>query len=73
MEHIWLAVREGGNNAQAAEVRRNEEMGSVSSRSGLTPEGLSSPASLAEVLLSTRRMIVEQAGECLLVRSETSP
>ncbi|XP_027333421.1 ubiquitin-like domain-containing protein CIP73 isoform X6 [Abrus precatorius] len=59
-------VREGGDNVQAAEARRNEETGSVSSRSGSTPEGLSSPSSLAEVLLSTRRMIVEQAGEYLL-------
>ncbi|KAK7330007.1 hypothetical protein VNO77_24191 [Canavalia gladiata] len=59
-------VREGGDNVQAAEARRNEEMGSVSSRLGSIPEGLSSPASLAEVLRSTRQMIVEQAGECLL-------
>lgn len=73
MEHILLAVREGGNNAQAAEAHRNEETGSVSSRLGSTPESLSSPASLAEVLLSTRRMIVEQAGECILVCSKASP
>ncbi|XP_061350728.1 ubiquitin-like domain-containing protein CIP73 isoform X2 [Gastrolobium bilobum] len=59
-------VREGGNNVQAAEAHTNEEMGSVSSRMSSTPEGLSSPASLAEVLLSTRQMIIEQAGECLL-------
>ncbi|TKY54761.1 Large proline-rich protein BAG6 [Spatholobus suberectus] len=58
-------VREGGDNAQA-EARRNEEIGSVSLRSGSTSEGLSSPTSLAEVLLSTRQMINEQAGECLL-------
>lgn len=71
MDHILLAVREGENNVQAVEARRNEEMGSNSSRLGSTPEGLSSPASLAEVLRSTRRMIVEQAGECLLVRSSS--
>ncbi|XP_057416746.1 ubiquitin-like domain-containing protein CIP73 [Lotus japonicus] len=59
-------AREGGNNVQAAEAHRNEERGFVSSRLSSTPEGLSSPASLAEVLLSTRRMIIEQAGECLL-------
>lgn len=71
--HILLAAREGGNNVQAAEAHRNEERGFVSSRLSSIPEGLSSPASLAEVLLSTRRMIIEQAGECLLVRSKTPP
>ncbi|RYR30509.1 hypothetical protein Ahy_B01g055264 isoform D [Arachis hypogaea] len=59
-------VREGGNNVQAAEAHRNEEMGSASSRLGSTAEALTSPASLAEVMLSTRRMMIEQAGECLL-------
>lgn len=69
MEHILLAVREGENNAQAAEAHSNGEIGSASSRLGSTPESLSSPASLAEVLRSTRRMITEQAGECILVCS----
>ncbi|XP_019441049.1 PREDICTED: large proline-rich protein bag6-like isoform X2 [Lupinus angustifolius] len=59
-------VREGVNNGQAAEAHRTEEMGSVSSRLGSTIEGLPSPASLAEVLCSSRQMIVEQVGECLL-------
>ncbi|KAK8471249.1 hypothetical protein PHAVU_003G173700 [Phaseolus vulgaris] len=59
-------VREGGDIAQAAEAQRNVETRPVSSRSGSAPEGFSSPTLLAEVLLSTRRMIVEQAGECLL-------
>ncbi|CAJ1944724.1 unnamed protein product [Sphenostylis stenocarpa] len=59
-------VREGGDIAQAAEAQRNVETRSVSSNLGSTPDGLSSPTFLAEVLLSTRRMIVEQAGECLL-------
>ncbi|KAJ1382371.1 Ubiquitin-like domain superfamily [Sesbania bispinosa] len=59
-------VREGGNDVQAAEARRNEELGSVSSRLGSTAEGLSSTASLAGVLLSTRQMIIERVGECLL-------
>jgi hypothetical protein len=39
---------------------------------GSTLANLSSPASLAEVLLSTRRMIIEQAGECILVCSISS-
>lgn len=73
MEHILLAVREGRDNAEAAEAQRNEETRSVSSHLGSTPEGLSSPASLAEVLRSTRQMIDQQAGECLLVSSKASP
>lgn len=68
MEHILLAVREGGNG-QAAEAHSNEAVGSGSSPLGSTAENLPSPASLAEVLLSTRQMIIEQAGECILVCS----
>ncbi|MED6206122.1 Ubiquitin-like domain-containing protein cip73 [Stylosanthes scabra] len=59
-------VREGGNNVPAAEAHRNVDMGSASSRLGSTPEALSSPASLAEIMLSSRQMMIEQAGECLL-------
>ncbi|MED6222510.1 Ubiquitin-like domain-containing protein cip73 [Stylosanthes scabra] len=59
-------VREGGNNVPAADAHRNEDVGSASSRLGSTPEALSSPASLAEIMLSSRRMMIEQAGECLL-------
>ncbi|CAL0330456.1 unnamed protein product [Lupinus luteus] len=59
-------VREGVNNGQAAENHRTEEIGSVSSRLGSTIEGLPSPSSLAEILRSSRQMIVEQVGECLL-------
>ncbi|XP_039689923.1 ubiquitin-like domain-containing protein CIP73 isoform X3 [Medicago truncatula] len=58
-------VREGGNG-QAAEAHSNEAVGSGSSPLGSTAENLPSPASLAEVLLSTRQMIIEQAGECIL-------
>lgn len=67
-------MREGGNIAQAAEAQRNVETRPVSSRSGSGSalEGFSSPTLLAEVLLSTRRMIVEQAGECLLVSFKIS-
>ncbi|KAF7806474.1 ubiquitin-like domain-containing protein CIP73 isoform X1 [Senna tora] len=65
IDHILLAVREGGNNVQAAEAHRSEE-GSISSSSSVSaPEGILSPASLAEVLHSTRRMFIEQAGEGL--------
>ncbi|KAI4344222.1 hypothetical protein L6164_011473 [Bauhinia variegata] len=61
------AIVRGGNDVQATEAQRNEEIGSFSSpRPGSIPEALSSPASLAEVLLSTRQMFTEQDGECLL-------
>ncbi|KAI5399663.1 Ubiquitin-like domain-containing protein cip73 [Lathyrus oleraceus] len=67
MSHEFdIIVREGENNAQAAEAHSNGEMGSVSSRLGSTPESFLSLASLAEVLRSTSRMITEQAGECIL-------
>lgn len=65
-------MREGGNIAQADEAQRNVETRPISSRSASALEGFSSPTLLAEVLLSTRRMIVEQAGECLLVSFKTS-
>ncbi|KAE8710386.1 Ubiquitin-like superfamily protein, putative isoform 4 [Hibiscus syriacus] len=35
------------------------------SNSGTIREGLPTPASLAEVLLSTRQMLIDQAGECI--------
>ena len=73
MECILYAVQDGENNIQVTGPPRNNEIGSnSSSRPVSTPEGISSPASLAEVLLSTRQMFVEQASECLLVRSRTS-
>ncbi|XP_028790164.1 ubiquitin-like domain-containing protein CIP73 isoform X2 [Neltuma alba] len=66
LRHEFEAIaREGGNCAQAAEAHRNESSIS-SSPSGSTSQGLLSPAYLAEVLHSTRRMFIEQANECLL-------
>ncbi|KAK3221814.1 hypothetical protein Dsin_008839 [Dipteronia sinensis] len=57
--------RGGGNNAQAASMHRTEERNS-SSQSGTVQEGLPTPASLAEVMRSTRQMLIEQVGESLL-------
>ncbi|KAI9192250.1 hypothetical protein LWI28_020015 [Acer negundo] len=57
--------RGGGNNAQAASIHRTEERDS-SSQSRTVQEGLPTPASLAEVMWSTRQMLIEQVGESLL-------
>ncbi|KAJ0090933.1 hypothetical protein Patl1_14855 [Pistacia atlantica] len=59
--------RGGSNNSQGTATDRTGERDSTSaSHSGTVHEGLPTPASLAEVMLSTRQMLVEQAGECLL-------
>ncbi|XP_021899208.1 large proline-rich protein bag6-A-like isoform X2 [Carica papaya] len=60
-------VREGGNNAQVATLHGTEGRNPNSmSHSGTVREGLPTPASLAEVMLSTRQMLIEQIGESLL-------
>lgn len=67
MQLVW-AVREGGNNAQVATLHGTEGRNPNSmSHSGTVREGLPTPASLAEVMLSTRQMLIEQIGESLLV------
>ncbi|MBA0722529.1 hypothetical protein Golax_003202 [Gossypium laxum] len=56
--------RAGGNDSQTAPMSRTGSRDSNSaSNSGTVHEGLPTPASLAEVLLSTRQMLIEQAGE----------
>ncbi|XP_021275844.1 large proline-rich protein bag6-B isoform X2 [Herrania umbratica] len=58
--------RAGGNDPQAASLSRTGDRDSNSaSNSGTVQEGLPTPASLAEVLLATRQLLIEQAGECL--------
>ncbi|MBA0873918.1 hypothetical protein Goshw_009165, partial [Gossypium schwendimanii] len=47
-------------------ARRSGDRDSIpASNSGTIREGLPTPASLAEVLQSTRQMLIDQAGECL--------
>ncbi|XP_038993785.1 ubiquitin-like domain-containing protein CIP73 [Hibiscus syriacus] len=59
-------VRAGGNDPQTAPVSRSGDRDSIpASNSGTIREGLPTPASLAEVLLSTRQMLIDQAGECI--------
>jgi hypothetical protein len=54
-----VAGRGGGNSAQAA----------ATLPTATVQEGFPTPASLAEVMLSTRQMLIEHAGECILVSS----
>ncbi|XVF47978.1 hypothetical protein PTKIN_Ptkin03bG0153300 [Pterospermum kingtungense] len=62
-EDIGRAV---GSDPQTAPMSRTGDRDSNSaSNLGTMREGLPTPASLAEVLLSTRQMLVEQAGERL--------
>lgn len=69
----WLAGRVGGNNAQEANIHGDEESSSnSSSRPSTTQESFPTPASLAEVMLSTRQMLTGEVSECLLVRSKPS-
>lgn len=58
--------RAGGNDPQTASMSRTGDRDSnFASNSVTMREGLPTPASLAEVLLSTRQMLIEQAGEYL--------
>lgn len=61
VEFIVLAGRSGGSNGEAG---RNS---GTASWPGTGQEGLPTPASLGEVMHSTRQMLVEQAGDTLLV------
>ncbi|KAH8506451.1 hypothetical protein H0E87_013317 [Populus deltoides] len=59
--------RVGENNAQADAARRTEQIDSNSmSQSGTGQERLPTPASLAEVIRSSRQLLTEQVAECLL-------
>ncbi|KAL5547686.1 hypothetical protein UlMin_002917 [Ulmus minor] len=58
-------VRNGGSSGQEGALHRAEERSSQSA-SGTRHEGLPTPAALAEVTLSTRQMLVEQAAESLM-------
>ncbi|XVE98458.1 hypothetical protein REPUB_Repub03eG0108500 [Reevesia pubescens] len=58
--------RAGGNDPQTGSMSRAGDRNTNSATNSETVrEGLPTPASLAEVLLSTRQMLIELAGECL--------
>ncbi|XP_023545426.1 large proline-rich protein bag6-B isoform X2 [Cucurbita pepo subsp. pepo] len=59
--------RVGGNNGQEANTHGAEESSSNSStRPSTTHESFPTPASLAEVMFSTRQMLTGEVSECLL-------
>ncbi|KAM3714233.1 hypothetical protein ACB098_01G319100 [Castanea mollissima] len=63
-----VAGRGGESNAQAAAATRTSERSSNSTpRTGTVQEGFPTPASLAEVMQSTRQMLIDHVGECLLL------
>lgn len=63
-----LAGRGSGNNAQmSASNRPDNRDPNSASQPGAIPEGLPTPGSLAEIMLSTRQMLIEQVAECLQV------
>ncbi|KAJ6921987.1 ubiquitin-like domain-containing protein CIP73 isoform X2 [Populus alba x Populus x berolinensis] len=68
MRREFDAIGRGGeNNAQADAARRAEQIDSNSmSQSGTGQERLPTPASLAEVIRSSRQLLTEQVAECLL-------
>lgn len=66
---IVLTGRDGESSVQAGAVDTADVSSSGSApSSGTRSEGLPTPASLAEVMLSTRETLIEQAAESLLVR-----
>ncbi len=65
-----MTGRVGENIAQGEAIQRTEQRDSDStSRSGTVQEPLPTPASLAEVMLSSRQFINGQVAECLQVGS----
>lgn len=55
----------GRSNGMSASNRPDNRDPNSASQPGAIPEGLPTPASLAEVMLSTRQMLIEQVAECL--------
>ncbi|GMH20585.1 hypothetical protein Nepgr_022426 [Nepenthes gracilis] len=71
LSHMRLEYISNGrvseNNPEAAAMRRVEEREfNSASHSASSQEGLPTPASLAQLLLSTRQMLNQQTAECLL-------
>ncbi|KAF8036726.1 hypothetical protein BT93_C2442 [Corymbia citriodora subsp. variegata] len=55
----------GRGNGMSASNRPDSRDPNSASQPGAVPEGLPTPASLAEIMLSTRQMLIEQVAECL--------
>ena len=69
-----LAGRVGRNNSQEANTHgaAEESNSNSSSRPSTAQESFPTPASLAEVMLSTRQMLIEEVSASLFVRSKPS-
>ena len=63
-----LTGRDGGSSGQAGASQGSEERNSQSTAAG-TRQGFPTPEYLAEVMVSTRELLTEQAAEALLVCS----
>lgn len=63
----WFWAGRGGGNNTAATNSTIEGNTNSASHPGSLQEGLPMPASLAEVMQSTRQMLIEQSAECLHV------
>ena len=65
--NLNLAVRGHGNNSAAGIHGCDLQNSEATLQSDVTQGGLPTPASLAEVILSTRQILIEQAAEDLSV------
>ena len=73
MTWIWflvLAVRIQGNNSQSLGAGNAGEESNAAPHSASSQGGLPTPAALGEVTQSARQLLIEQAGECLMVCSK---
>ncbi|KDO59320.1 hypothetical protein CISIN_1g004252mg [Citrus sinensis] len=65
LRHEFDGIGRGGGNNTAATNSTIEGNTNSASHPGSLQEGLPMPASLAEVMQSTRQMLIEQSAECL--------
>lgn len=71
LKYILFTGRGNGNNVQTADIHGTAERESNSILHSVTAPGLTPTASLAELMLSARQMLIEQVGESLLVYAES--
>lgn len=68
MVAMYVMTGRGENNGQADSAQRTEQIDSNSTpQSRTVQERLPTPASLGEMMLSSRQLLIEQVAECLLV------
>lgn len=64
---LEFAVQEQSNSCQAAGIRGRVGQNSDAASASTVQRGLPTPASLADVILTTRHLLNDQVQECLLV------